>query len=1194
MKKHLLNLRAIALSLCCLLGLASAMAQAVTPEVGKVYRIRNIRAATYLTMSASSSTTVTASDIANSEYQFWTVSEGAAATDGTPTYRFLNVGWENAGTKAYIYPNSTTSGGTIRANTSAGASGSWRLNEGTFNNYTPAYNITLRANASLGIYAGGTSPTLYDATDAGSWWVFEEAALVKPQIVYFKSSRSGKYIYEKQNGLWQQSNRSDAGQWIIYTNEDGKSLFINNATHNIIQQPANNVTVATSPTQTWLCIEEKDGEYIIGQDNFYLNERNSNDVCGYKNGWNDAGNIWKKEVIGEMDESEVIEILQSNSPYARSVENGKLYRLYNETRTGVLYENYSRNTLVKATENENDYTQVWRAVVSGTDNVKWQNVVTERYISLGSGTSAAASPSTVGSTFTFARNTAVSEMHYYWNFSVGTYAMHLNSSGELVNWYAGTKDVSASEWLLCEVTSVDENTLSTQQAEYQAVAAERNEFNNMKTHTAEYQAVLDQVFANKACTELSAEAQAMNDEEFGALIASLPQILQDLCWKVKNDTWERSIAGNNWEKFFRAAEYPVYSKSTQMCWVVGTSNAFSRLSNPTGIFAPAGTTLAIMSSSGQPANATLCVELVASSDAGNPRTGEQTTLKEGLNLIFTTEDVDVFVYYEVNGWSDESKYYLENFPDALVHIEGGTVNGYFDLTRNMTDAQWADMTNSGLLSGPRVQVKGSHVVCNWPKSQFVPRNSTKVVDMANFYNNIPKWEQEIMGINDTYLSNISKRYRNVYTAVGADLGDSYMYSTTYGTFYNYGTLGDILSTNVLSNGGNQWGPAHEFGHNHQALFNMVGCTEVSNNVFSNAVVYKMGAAMSRGVGLSELIPRFAYKNGNLRDASSINSLTTTENSNWMDLGIWCKTQMYWKLYQYFHLAGYDPEFYPKVFNIMRSNGLKHSAGNLVQAATDYLHFAEVCCEAADADLSEFFEMYCFYRPLTTDTEKNGVACRYVGDYSDYYLYATDAMIQKTLAYCKSFPKKIKNIGFIDDRIRATPATYPGAPAGKMRTGMNGGGDNSVGTEGTLGMYLDYYPENYVQADGYTVKTARSYSDGRAYFVINNDGQGAVGFKVYDSNDNLVFFYNDFTFTVPASVADKFGCNRDNIIVFAADAQGRDYVVYTGSNYTGSLADGIITPNAAKNTPKQTYDLQGRAVNGGAHGLLIVDGKKVIR
>lgn len=74
-----------------------------------------------------------------------------------------------------------------------------------------------------------------------------------------------------------------------------------------------------------------------------------------------------------------------------------------------------------------------------------------------------------------------------------------------------------------------------------------------------------------------------------------------------------------------------------------------------------------------------------------------------------------------------------------------------------------------------------------------------------------------------------------------------MWQSEYRVAFVYSYLENILlPENVKEQEDNAWGPAHEIGHIHQKAINWPGCSESSNNLFSNYIIYKMGKYRSRG------------------------------------------------------------------------------------------------------------------------------------------------------------------------------------------------------------------------------------------------------------------------------------------------------------------------------------------------------------
>ena len=142
---------------------------------------------------------------------------------------------------------------------------------------------------------------------------------------------------------------------------------------------------------------------------------------------------------------------------------------------------------------------------------------------------------------------------------------------------------------------------------------------------------------------------------------------------------------------------------------------------------------------------------------------------------------------------------------------------------------------------------------------------------------------------------------------------------------------------------NAWGPAHEIGHIHQKAINWPGCTESSNNLFSNYVLYKLGKYCSRG---SELF--------HLADARFV------EGQAWFDMGnphhmnedTEIHMRMYWQLWNYYHRCGYNEKFWQTLFQLLRADRIDENNPGAAQ-----LKLAVKASQAAHEDLSDFFELW---------------------------------------------------------------------------------------------------------------------------------------------------------------------------------------------------------------------------------------------
>ena len=124
------------------------------------------------------------------------------------------------------------------------------------------------------------------------------------------------------------------------------------------------------------------------------------------------------------------------------------------------------------------------------------------------------------------------------------------------------------------------------------------DYYDLLLNTNTYKAALANLFVDNACTVLKDEIQALTDEELAqnADFAALNENMKAMVLKVKNNTWESFTSSTGYtregfEKFFRVRDdYYVYSNHSKMSWneYTGMSNAFGKLSGPTGIVGNTG------------------------------------------------------------------------------------------------------------------------------------------------------------------------------------------------------------------------------------------------------------------------------------------------------------------------------------------------------------------------------------------------------------------------------------------------------------------------------------------------------------------------------------------------------------------------------------------------------------------------------
>ena len=797
-----------------------------------------------------------------------------------------------------------------------------------------------------------------------------------------------------------------------------------------------------------------------------------------------------------------------------TLTNNRYYRLLNYSHTGkYMTENTLSHTVVCSNLSDS-YSQVWKAEIDGS-NIALKNVLTDRYLQNVSHSDWSEQYQTAASSANF---TLVSKTGGSYAFDDGWNAgPHCDASSNVVYW-SYTDDNTASWWYAEEVT-VDDAEL----------AAQKDAFTEVETAT------LTTYFTDAACTALKSPYSGYPDEALRGAMSALPATVQNMAVKVKNGSWATYGGWDKTEETFRIADYKAYSKHDRWSNIIGTSYVFGRLTNPTGIYAEAGEYIHVYVGT-IPSGETVKLEVVDEHQS----TGSLYTLHEGMNSLLMASSGNCFVNYEVDNTTDGGEPYtdINDYDPVTVHIEGGSVNGYFDLTKGDDNTDWAQLQAHLLQASPDVELKTGNLLFHMNTSLVTSACPTNMVELLGEWDKILDMEYSLLGLED-----FDGYWNNLLSAT--DVTSSYMYATNYGTYYETSTISSVMSYADLFAGGAIWGPAHENGHIMQRYINMVGQTEVSNNLFSNVAIYNNGHKTSRASYIS----------------------TTFENMAndvfWNDRGIWERTHLYFQLYQFFHILGNKSDFYPELFKALRSDPMVHSGGTFISAADDYLKFYKKCCSVSGYDLTEFFQAYGFFViPTMTSQTLSGVTkdAYHIEDYANYYLTVTQAEIDAAKAEVAAMNLPKANIIFIEDRVKAPDATYEGAAAGEKKIAISD--EFPIGPAGETGQYTDFNalcsPYSYNVADGY----------------VTMSGSGAVGFKLYDEDSNLVGLYNTNTFKLPTGLT--------NYTIKAADGMGGDVeATYNSTGETFPKADTWYT--FCSTLRNNLYTRSGGAGNG-VYGL----------
>ena len=350
--------------------------------------------------------------------------------------------------------------------------------------------------------------------------------------------------------------------------------------------------------------------------------------------------------------------------------------------------------------------------------------------------------------------------------------------------------------------------------------------------------------------------------------------------------------------------------------------------------------------------------------------------------------------------------------------------------------------------------------------------------------------------NKTYLEFCNGiDYSEYFNHHGCGVGwpNGYMSGGWRVTAYHYETMEGIIGT-MASSSGSTWGPAHEIGHQHQSIINLEGQTEVTNNLFSNIAVWYMGMATSR-------------YDGSQGSLESVLGAFTTEGSDLYTNNIWALTHLYYRLWLYYHLAGNNTQFWPRLFELCRQVPLENHTNGTNDGSTTLLRFYQHACDAAGEDLTEFFRAHGYFEVMDN---------RVVGDYYGATYNQTQAQIDAAIqsVKAKNYPANYAVL-LINDGTSETTFKHNGA----TRRGL---WDGYATAE--FGSVNDFISGD---VDVTTNYSAQLSSDGT---ITMTGGEGGVGFLMFNDEGELVAFSNKPTFKLSQEAKELYQSKGESAIV----------------------------------------------------------------
>lgn len=892
-----------------------------------------------------------------------------------------------------------------------------------------------------------------------------------------------------------------------------------------------------------------------------------------------------------------------------SLEPGKVYRFVNRMYPGYSMTAGSMTTAIGAATVESSKSQLWYvAEVSndggGVPRYRLRSFGNGRYLQGAGGSTQwkLVESTTNDNTYLYLRTVGTTYNTLSLdNTDNNRNKMHCDGSKNIVGW---SVDGQATHWTITEV----DFTADAIEANWAAIdnfVFTDTQITNFKASLAAIftDAACTTLNATYAAMSLS-ELQA--DAHYTVLPATLRNMVTKV-WNEQSQgatAWgEDHVDGEDakawsgdYAKRYRVQNYEIYTNRDCVNSALKI-NIHTNLNNPTGIITKERDALYIMVDGEIKEGASLYLGSYSGhGQAGNATDGVQ--LQTGLNVVPCFVDKQwTCIYYTANtmkawdGATNKGAHPLSYYPDLKIHIEGGHVNGYYnevgdalyahgrtvnnEASKGDNEEDWDYLAARNVLDditivGKRIvfqfnfkdPVTESGETCKGTDYYFTADENgdrrVRITDFLERWNRIV-WAQNLtMGLESAesvaaanalyptldnpsrgvyaytgkdkeYASSYEDYYRMHCLAIGIPTG--YMSGGWTSSNYNYGTFQAIIE-GITTNAGNTWGPGHEIGHQHQGPINMNGLTEVTNNLFANVCVWYDGRATSR-------------TNSGEGDLSYVLKAYNEENSDFFTNNIWAQTQMYYKLWLYYHLVGHNNKFYPRLFEMLRRDPITRTYNQLdvqadengtkVTGKTPLLHFYKKCCLAAGEDLTEFFRAYGFFTPMNK---------RYVGDYASSEYTQTQAQIDATIDEVKAlhYPEN-HTVLFIND-CTGTPFYQHDGTTERSRLGDSG-------TYSDLGAYTDY--NGTTANDEVTGTYELTVANGNATMV---GATGGAGFLIYDGNGKLLSFSSDYTF--PLSDEALIAIAKGTATVQVLNAEGTSTpVVYDGGSAAVSLLAGLL-------------------------------------
>lgn len=338
-------------------------------------------------------------------------------------------------------------------------------------------------------------------------------------------------------------------------------------------------------------------------------------------------------------------------------------------------------------------------------------------------------------------------------------------------------------------------------------------------------------------------------------------------------------------------------------------------------------------------------------------------------------------------------YFTENWKKAkpvAVSIEGGKVNGYFDIHKH-NNADWKELLANAV--SDIVDIRGQYVQLAYATEslkKYCPEDGVRLIRQ---YDSIINIQHELMG-----LVKYGKRPKN--HMFGRVIWKGFMHADGMGAAFHNSTMSGLANPEKVLK--DSWGIAHEFGHVNQTRpgLKWVSTTEVTNNIFSAWTQYcfnpnalrledeqiNSGDGNMTGGRFNAYLNNGVVKGQQWLCQQGPDRMKDYENGS----DHFVKLCPLWQLQLYYAAAGKgNKDLYADITEIVRNTDEKGLSNGQLQ-----LNFMKNVCDVQKEDLTDFFVKAGMLRPIDKDMD----------DYSRGQLTITEKDCADLMAYAAKYPK----------------------------------------------------------------------------------------------------------------------------------------------------------------------------------------------